>query len=140
MKHLITVSATALLLAACSDNPVAPDGSPLAPASKPSLSTASVGIRIDYTDQANDLITRVLPSFDDPQAAETVRSSLLALTAHANAGELSDAHAAAQAARAALGANAASPLVLGAVSATLDVIDRDLTEAGAVASSTTLAD
>jgi hypothetical protein len=106
----------------------------------PSFSTGSSSIQIDYTDSANDLINRVLPSFDDQQAADSVRASLLALTAHAKAGELSDALAASQAARrTALGAGVARELLLTAITSTLDLIDRDLAEAGAGAPSAQLA-
>ena len=139
MKRTLTMAAATLLLGACADSPVAPAAAPLGIAGQPSLSSGVAESALDYTDQANDIITRVLPSFDDQAAAQTVRESLLALSTHAAAGELADARAASKAARDALGAGAASALVLGAVSATLDVIDRDLAATDSAATGAQLA-
>ena len=139
MKRTLTMAAASLLLGACADSPVAPVSAPPGIAGQPSLSSGVAESALDYTDQANDIITRVLPSFDDPAAAQTVRESMLALSTHAAAGELAEARAASKTARDALGAGAASALVLGAVSATLDVIDRDLASTDASTAGSLLA-
>jgi hypothetical protein len=139
MKHHFTLAAAALILTACSDSPVAPIALTAAATAKPAFSSAAAGTQLDYTDQANDMITRVLPSFDDPQVADAVRESLLALNAHAIVGEIADAQAASRAARSALTEGAASALVLGAVTATLDVIDRDLASVAPTAADVVLA-
>jgi hypothetical protein len=139
MKRTLTMAAATLLLGACADSPAAPVSAPLGIAGQPSLSSGVAESALDYTDQANDIITRVLPSFDDPAAAQTVRESMLALSTHAAAGELAEARAASKSARDALGAGAASALVLGAVSATLDVIDRDLASTDASPATSQLA-
>jgi len=138
MKHPRTVAAAALLLAACSDNPAAPSREAAAP-TKAALSTGASSSALDFTDLTNDMVGRLLPSFDDQQAASAIESSMRDLTTHAMAGEISDAQAAAQAARSNLKEGVASALLLDVMNRTLDVVDRDLAAATPVSGSTTLA-
>lgn len=126
MKRSLTVAAAALLLAACNDNPVAPPTAQSSPALKPSFSSGASSAALDFTDLTNDMVGRLLPSFDDPQAAQAIETAMLALNAHAAAGEIADAQAESQSARAALKEGVASALLLDVMNRTLDVVDRDL--------------
>jgi hypothetical protein len=139
MKHPITVAAAALFMAACSDSPVAPPAdAPSAPV-KASFSAGASSASLDFTDLTNDMVARLLPSFDDQQSAKAIETSMLELNAHAMAGEIASAQASSQAARAALKDGVASPLLLDAMNRTLDVVDRDLAAAAPAGGSATLA-
>ena len=140
MKRSLTVAAAAMLLAACNDNPVAPTAAPASPASaKPSFSSGASAAALDFTDLTNDMVGRLLPSFDDQQAAQAIETSMRALNASALAGEIADAQAAARSIRAALADGVASAQLLDAMNRTLDVVDRDLAATTASSGAATLA-
>lgn len=139
MKHPRTVAAAALLLAACSDNPAAPSREAPAAPTKAALSTGASSSALDFTDLTNDMVGRLLPSFDDQQAASAIESSMRDLNTRAMAGQIADAQASAQAARSNLKEGVASALLLDVMNRTLDVVDRDLAAATPVSGSTTLA-
>ena len=126
MKHPRTIAAAALLLAACSDNPVAPARQVPSAATGPSLSVGGSSAALDFTDLSNDMIARLLPSFDDQQVAAAIETSMQELNAHAVAGEIADARAVSQAVRASLKEGVASAQLLDVMNRTLDVVDRDL--------------
>ncbi|HKH94626.1 MAG TPA: hypothetical protein VKA54_22655 [Gemmatimonadaceae bacterium] len=140
MKHPRTIAAIALFLAACSDNPVAPkvEASSMAPRNA-AFSAGASSAALDFTDLANDMVGRVLPSFDDQQVATVIETSMLQLNAHAIAGEIAEAQAASQVIRSSLKEGAASAAHLDAMQRTLDVVDRDLAAAAAVGGDATLA-
>ena len=139
MKHPRTIAAAALLLAACSDNPTAPAVETTAAPTKAAFSTGAASAQLDFTDLSKDMIARLLPSFDDQQAAKSIEASMLELNAHAMAGEIAEAQAASQAIRASLKEGVASALLLDAMNRTLDVVDRDLAAAPSGSATTTLA-
>jgi hypothetical protein len=140
MKRTLTVAAAAMLLTACNDNPVAPAATPAPPvSSKPSLSSGASAAAVDFTDLTNDMVGRLLPSFDDQQTAQAIETSMRALNAHALAGELADARTASQTIRAALQNGVASALLLDVMNRTLDVVDRDLAAAAPSSGDLTLA-
>jgi hypothetical protein len=139
MKHPRTIAAAALLLAACSDNPTAPAVETTAAPTKAAFSTGASSAQLDFTDLSNDMIARLLPSFDDQQVAKAIETSMLVLNAHAMAGEIADAQAASQSVRASLKEGVASALLLDAMNRTLDVVDRDLAAALVSSATTTLA-
>lgn len=140
MKRSLTVAAAAMLLAACNDHPVAPPATPAPPVSlKPSLSTGASAAALDFTDLTNDMVGRLLPSFDDQQAAQAIEASMRALNAHALAGEIAEARTASQSIRAALQDGVASALLLDVMNRTLDVVDRDLAAATTSSGAVTLA-
>ena len=126
MKHPRTMAAAALLLAACSDNPTAPAVEKTAAPTKAAFSTGASSAQLDFSDLSNDVIARLLPSFDDQQVAKAIETSLLELNAHAIAGEIAEAQSASQAVRSSLKDGVASALLLDAMNRTLDVVDRDL--------------
>lgn len=138
MKQPLTLAAATLLLVACSDNPVAPARE--APVS-PTNAAFNVGASsaLDFTDLSNDMVGRLLPSFDDQAVAETIAGSLQELNAHAKAGEIADAKAASEAIRSSLKEGVASALLLDVMNRTLDVVDRDLASASTGSSTLTLA-
>ena len=84
MKRPRTIAAAALLLAACSDNPVAPEPSAAKSALRPSaaLNSAALDPRLDFETDLGDLKQRVLPVLDDREAASRLLSSLEALSGH----------------------------------------------------------
>ena len=139
MKHPRTIAAAALLLAACSDNPTAPAVETTAAPTKAAFSTGASSAQLDFTDLSNDMIGRLLPSFDDQQVAKSIEASMLELNAHAIAGEIAEAQSASQAVRSSLKEGVASALLLDAMNRTLDVVDRDLAAAPAGSATTTLA-
>jgi hypothetical protein len=139
MKHPLTVAAAALLLAACNDNPVAPAVEAPTASVKASLSTGASSAALDFTDLTNDVVGRLLPSFDDQQAASAIDTSMRELNAHAIAGEIAEAQAASQAIRSSLKEGVASALLLDVMNRTLDVVDRDLAAAVPATGSMTLA-
>ena len=139
MKHPRTIAAAALLLAACSDNPTAPAVETTAAPTKAAFSTGASSAQLDFTDLSNDMIARLLPSFDDQQVAKAIEASMLELNAHAMAGEIAEAQAASQTVRSSLKEGVASALLLDAMNRTLDVVDRDLAYATTVSGSPTLA-
>ena len=139
MKHPRTIAAAALLLAACSDNPVAPARQTPTAATGPSLSVGGSSAALDFTDLSNDMIARLLPSFDDQQVAAAIETSMRELNAHAMAGEIAEARAASQAIRASLEEGVASALLLDVMNRTLDVVDRDLGSAATENGTLTLA-
>ena len=113
-------------MAACSDNPVAPARQVPSAATGPSLSVGGSSAALDFTDLSNDMIARLLPSFDDQQVAAAIETSMQELNAHAVAGEIADARAVSQAVRASLKEGVASAQLLDVMNRTLDVVDRDL--------------
>jgi hypothetical protein len=125
MKHPRTIAAAALLLAACSDNPVAPARE--APSTMgPSLSVGATATALDFTNVTNDMVSRLLPAFDDQVAAKTIEASMIELNAHAIAGEIAEAQTASQVIRSTLREGVASALLVDVMNRTLDVVDRDL--------------
>ena len=126
MKHPRTIAAAALLLAACNDNPTAPAVETTAAPTKAAFSTGASSSQLDFTDLSNDMIARLLPSFDDQQVAKSIETSMLELNTHAMAGEVADAQAASQAVRSSLKEGVASALLIDVMNRTLDVVDRDL--------------
>jgi hypothetical protein len=119
-----------MTLTACADSPAEPlAAKPSAAAAPLRSASSSAGARLDFSDQVNDLVTRVLPSFADEEAAEALRTHLSAIAAYAAAADLIAAKAASDSARAQLKDGVGSTVDLGAVSATLDVIDRDIATA-----------
>ena len=136
MKRPLTFAAATLLLVACSDNPVAPTREAPASPTNAAFDVGASSPALDFTDLSNDVISRLLPSFDDQQVAGTIETSMRELTAHAIAGEIAEAKAASQAIRSALKEGVASALLLDVMNRTLDVVDRDL--ASVSTSSTTL--
>jgi DNA-binding GntR family transcriptional regulator len=132
MKHLLTVAATALMLVACSDNPAAPVREAPRAAVGPSLSIGASSAALDFTDLSNDMVTRLLPSFDDQAVAATIETSMQELNARAIAGEIADAKAASQAIRSSLKEGVANAQLLDVMNRTLDVVDRALDAATAV--------
>ena len=139
MKHSRTIAAAALLLAACSDNPVAPARQVPSAATGPSLSVGGSSAALDFTDLSNDMIARLLPSFDDQQVAAAIETSMQELNAHAVSGEVADAQAKSQSIRASLKDGVASAQLLDAMNRTLDVVDRDLASANPGSGDLTLA-
>jgi hypothetical protein len=139
MKHPRTIAAAALLLAACSDNPVAPARQAPSAATGPSLSVGASSTALDFTNLTNDMVGRLLPSFDDQAAAKTIETSMIELNTHAIAGEIADAQASSQIIRSALKEGVASALLLDVMNRTLDVIDRDLAAASSTGTDLVLA-
>jgi hypothetical protein len=139
MKQPLTFAAAALLLAACSDNPVAPPREAPAPSFKAALSTGASSTALDFTDLSNDLVSRLLPSFDDAEAARVVETSIRELNAYALAGEIAAARSSSQTIRTALKAGVASAALLDAMHRTLDVVDRELGAASTNGGSLTIA-
>lgn len=138
MKHPRTIAA-ALLLAACSDNPVAPIRQAPSEAMGPSLSVGASSATLDFTNVTNDMVGRLLPSFDDQAAAKTIETSMVELNAHSIAGEIAEAQAASQVIRSALKEGVASALLLDVMNRTLDVVDRDLAAASSTGPNLVLA-
>jgi len=128
MKHPLTLAAATLLLVACSDNPVAPARQAPSAATGPSLSVGASSA-LDFTDLSNDMIARLLPSFEDQQVAAAIEASMQELNAHAAAGKIADAQAASQNIRASLKEGVASAVLLDVMNRTLDVVDRGLAAA-----------
>ena len=137
MKQPLTLVAAALLLTACNDNPVAPTREASAAPTTAAFNAGASSAALDFTDLSNDMITRLLPSFEDQQVAVGIETSMRELNAHAMAAEIADAKAASQAIRSSLKEGVASALLLDVMNRTLDVVDRDL--AAASAGSSTLA-
>ena len=128
MKQPLTLAAATLLVVACSDNPVAPPREAPA-ATKASMSTSAASTQLDFTDLTNDMVGRLLPSFDDQTTAKSIESAMLELNAHAIAGEITDAQASSQTIRAALKDGVANAQLLDAMNRTMDVVDRGLSDA-----------
>jgi len=85
MNHPRTIAAAALLLAACSDNPVAPEPSAaksLQMRPSAALNSAAVDADLDFETDLGDLKQRVLPALNDQEAASRLLSSLEALSSH----------------------------------------------------------
>ena len=139
MKHPRTIAAAALLLAACSDNPTAPVVEKTAAPTKAAFSTGASSAQLDFTDLSNDVIARLLPSFDDQEMAKTIETSMRELNTHAMAGEIADAQAASQTVRSSLKEGVASVQLLDVMNRTLDVVDRVLAAATDDSGITTLA-
>ena len=139
MKHPRTIAAAALLLAACSDNPTAPAVETTAAPTKAAFNTGASLAQLDFTDLSNDMIARLLPSFDDQQVAKAIETSMLELNTHAMAGEIAEAQAASQSVRSSLKEGVASIQLLDVMNRTLDVVDRELAAATESGGSTTLA-
>jgi hypothetical protein len=131
MKQPLTLAAAALLLVACSDNPVAPVREAPVAAMGPSKSVGAASAALDFTDLTNDMIARLLPSFDDQQVAASIETSMRELGAHALAGEIAEAQQASQSVRSSLKEGVASALLLDVMNRTLDVVDRGLAAAAA---------
>jgi hypothetical protein len=129
MKHPRTIAAAALLLAACNDNPTAPPIETAVAPTKAAFSTGAASAQLDFTDLSNDMIARLLPSFDDQEVAKTIETSMRELNAHAVAGEIAEAQAASQAVRSSLKDGVASVQLLDVMNRTLDVVDRGLAAA-----------
>ncbi len=129
MKQPLTLAAVALMLVACGDNPVAPARVAPGAATAPSLSVVASSTALDFTDLSNDMIARLLPSFEDQQVAAAIETSMRALNAHAAAGQIADAQAASQSIRASLKEGVASAVLLDVMNRTLDVVDRGLAAA-----------
>ena len=126
MKQPLTLAAVALMLVACSDNPVAPRPGAPAPSIAPSLNSGASSAQVDFTNVTNDMVDRLLPSFDDEAVAKSIESSMVELNAHAIAGEIEAAQAVSQAIRSMLKEGVASTLLLDVMTRTMDVVDRDL--------------
>lgn len=139
MKQPLTLAAAALLLVACSDNPVAPVREAPIAAMGPSRSVGAASAALDFTDLSNDMIVRLLPSFEDQQVAAAIEASMRALTELAASGDIADAQAASQNIRASLKEGVASAVLLDAMQRTLDVVDRDLASASPESGALTLA-
>ena len=139
MKHPRSIAAAALFLAACSENPTAPPVETSAAPMKAAFSAGASAAQLDFTDLSNDMIARLLPSFEDQQVAKAIETSMLELNAHAIAGELAEAQAASQTVRSSLKGGVASALLIDVMTRTLDVVDRDLAAATDGSSTTTLA-
>ena len=92
----------------------------------PSLSVGASSTALDFTNVTNDMVGRLLPSFDDQAVAKTIETSMIELNAHAIAGEIADAEAVSRSIRSALKEGVASALLLDVMNRTLDVVDRDL--------------
>ena len=131
MKHPRTIAAAALLLVACNDNPTAPAVETTAAPTKAAFSTGASSAQLDFTNLSNDMITRLLPSFEDQQVAKSIETSMLELNTHAMAGEIAEAQAASQAVRSSLKDGIASVQLLDVMNRSLDVVDRDLAAASA---------
>ena len=139
MKQLLTLAAATLMLVACGDNPVAPAREASAAAAGPSLSVGASSTALDFTDLSNDMIARLLPSFEDQQVAAEIETSIRELNARAVAGDIAQAQTASQAIRSALKEGVASALLLDVMNRTLDVVDRDLASANPGSADLTLA-
>jgi len=139
MKHPRSIAAAALFLAACSDNPTAPAVETSAAPMKAAFSASASAAQLDFTDLSNDMIARLLPSFEDQQAATAIETSMLELNAHAVAGEVAEARAASESVRSSLKEGVASALLIDVINRTLDVVDRDLAAATDGSGTTTLA-
>jgi hypothetical protein len=137
MKHPLTLAGTALLLVACSDSPVAPAREAPAPPSKAAFDV-SEATALDFTDLSNDMIERLLPSFDNQEVAANIERSIRELNARAMAGDLAAARAASQSIRSSLQGDVASALLLDVMNRTLDVVDRGLGSASAGSTASTL--
>jgi hypothetical protein len=127
LQLLLCLAAVVTAATACSDDrremKLPTEIAAAAPAAAPRVSRS-----VDVRDQVNDLVTRVLPSFEE-KSAESLQQHLETLSRAALAGDHGSARLALSAARSDLRPDAASPVDLGAVEATLDVIERDLTSA-----------
>jgi hypothetical protein len=128
MKRTALLPAALVLAVACSEQPVEPTTSTVATAPAGVADKPSTSASVDVSDQVKDLVDRVLPSFEE-KSAEALQAHLEALSRAALAGDHGSAQLALLAARSDLKADAASPVDLGAVEATLDVIERELTAA-----------
>jgi hypothetical protein len=135
MKHPRTIAAAALLLAACNDNPTAPAVETAVAPTKAAFSTGTSSAQLDFTDLSNDMIGRLLPSFDDQEIAQAIETSMRELNTHALAGEVAEAQAASQAVRSSLKDGVASAQLLDVMNRTLDVVDRGLAAATSDAAS-----
>ena len=93
VKRSTVLPISALLLAACSDSPVAPPRAPAsAPAVSASLSVAEASPNaLDFSTDLSAITTSVLPGFADAQAAERLRLDLAALSAALTAGDKTEA-------------------------------------------------
>ena len=131
MKQLRTLAAATSLLVACGDNPVAPAREAPAATMAPSLSVGASSTALDFTDLSNDVIARLLPSFENQQVAATIETSMRELNAHALEGRIAEAQNASQAIRSTLKEGVASTLLLDVMNRTLDVVERDLAAANA---------
>jgi hypothetical protein len=139
MKHPRTIAAAALFLAACGDNPTAPAVETSAAPTKAAFSSGATSAQLDFTDLSNDVIVRLLPSFDDQQVANSIETTMLELNAHAIAGEIAEAQAASRTIRSNLKDGIASVQLLDVMNRTLDVVDRDLAAAPISTGTATLA-
>jgi hypothetical protein len=128
MTNRMIMAGAALLLAACTEAPTETKSVVMQPTrlSMAGLTGATSGAKLDFSGEVDDMITRVLPSFEDEQVAQSVRTQLTGISTRAAAGELTAAQALSDSVRAQLTAGVASPVNLSAVAATLDVIDRDI--------------
>lgn len=93
MKHPRTVAAAALLLAACSDNPVAPkeEATSLAP-SATRFSMASVAAASDLGLTITDVRERLVPLLENATAAERLQSLMAGAQGAVERGDIAEAH------------------------------------------------
>ena len=93
MKHPRTIAAAALLLAACSDNPVAPreSATPMAPSSL-RLSVASASAASELTLTISDIRERLIPLLDNAAASERLGTLMAGVQAAVDGGDVGAAH------------------------------------------------
>ena len=129
MKHPRTIAAAALLLAACSDNPVAPVATPksaLRAGAGPSLSATGVAANLDFSTDLESLNSRVVPSLDDAAAAERISAALGSLSGHLSSGDRVAASADITLVRSELKPSLGSAADLGNIEMVLDLIESSL--------------
>jgi hypothetical protein len=94
MKHPRTVAAVALLLAACSDNPVAPvaEKSGFAPSANRSFSVASGSESTDVDLALADVCDRLVPLLTDASAAGQIAQLIADAKVSVEAGDVAAAN------------------------------------------------
>ena len=129
MKRSRTIAAAALLLAACSDNPVAPEPSAAkSPDMRPTaaLSSAALESSLDFETDLGDLSRRVIPALNDQTAASSLLSILEALSSHLAAADRLAAAADIALAREQLKPELGSGADIGNIALVLDMIEKAL--------------
>ncbi len=93
MRRRIVIPAAALVMAACSDVPMAPDAAnvPAMVGATLSLSAGSENAALDFTVDLELITTRVVPNFTDREAAEQLQLHITELTTALNAGDKAEA-------------------------------------------------
>jgi hypothetical protein len=94
MKRSLTIAAAAMTLAACGENPVAPEATPVTrqfslSAASPSLSLAAVPSDIALT--LDDLRDRLLPTLTDASVAGDLSTLIAGVKSNVASGDLAEA-------------------------------------------------